>query len=305
MSRLSSSTLRVGDSSPPVVLPTRDGELVDLSALLDLGSVLIVFVPGTWSPNTRHLLEALERAHEGFRAVGVVPVVVATQDQGRLTKALTYSTPSFLILSDETRDAARDYGVYRAFSWDGIGVTCPSVFLVGRDARLRFIYVGERDADVPDIDTVLQLATWLVGGAPVVDIAEPAVAAAPLLDEVTVEFPAVAIAEEQIEEPLEVQEALDESEAVDGDLTPGEPEPVRETYPDGTDIAETAEAPVAADGDDARLSETEASGELAQPTEHDQHPPTNNDASGEVPHENPEPAVRVASAASTSDSRPA
>src|SRR2546422_3148129 len=46
--------------------------------------------------------------------------------------------------------SARDYGVYRALSMDGIAVTSPAIFLVDRTSAIRFAYVGRGNEDVPE-----------------------------------------------------------------------------------------------------------------------------------------------------------
>lgn len=163
MARLASATLRVGDAAPPFGLSALDGQRVELTDLLDRGAVLLIFAPGVWSPNVRRQLVELAAAHERFLAAGVQVSMVVTQDRRRVVERLTYVTPPFAVLTDEQRVAARDYGVYRAFSLDGIGVTRPAVFLIDTEGVLRLVYVGEGDADVVDAVTLLRLTCWLVG----------------------------------------------------------------------------------------------------------------------------------------------
>jgi peroxiredoxin len=162
MSRLLSSTLRIGDMAPPFVLPDLYGGVVSLSANLERRPALLVFAPGSWSPGMRRQLGELDGQCERLRAAGVELLMVVSQDLPRLRRALGTRRPRFPVLADERRTVARDYGVYRALSMDGIAITCPSIFLVDRSGAIRFVYVGRGNEDLPDTDGLVRLAAWLV-----------------------------------------------------------------------------------------------------------------------------------------------
>lgn len=163
MSRLSSTTLRIGDPAPPLALAALDEQPLSLAEVLREGPVLLAFAPGGWSPNFRRQLAELSAAHPELQAAGVEVVVVATEDARSLRKRLAPRMPPFPILADEHRQAARDYGVYRALSWEGIGVSRPAAFLIDRSGSIRFLYVGEGDADVPETEALVFLAARLLG----------------------------------------------------------------------------------------------------------------------------------------------
>jgi len=165
MSRLASTTLRMGDLAPPFELPAIRGDLVRLSDALGHAAVLLVFSPGSWSPATRSQFAELAATYERLQLAGIALLVVVTQDLRRLRLGLAARPYPFPVLADERRSVARDYGVYRAFSRDGIGVTAPSVFVIDRAGLLRFVYVGAGDGDLPEADGLIRLATWLVRAA--------------------------------------------------------------------------------------------------------------------------------------------
>ncbi len=172
MSRLVSTTLRIGDVAPPFELPEIRGDLVRLSDALGHAAVLLVFSPGSWSPATRSQFAELAATYERLQLAGIALLVVVTQDLRRLRLGLAARPYPFPVLADERRSVARDYGVYRAFSRDGIGVTVPSVFVIDRAGLLRFVYVGAGDGDLPEADGLIRLATWLVRAA-AAEAAEP------------------------------------------------------------------------------------------------------------------------------------
>lgn len=161
MSRLSSTTLRIGGVAPPVVLPDLYGGAVSLSGILERRLALLIFAPGSWSPGMRRQLTELDGECERLRAGGVELVMVVSQDLPRLRRALGSRRPRFAVLADERRAVARDYGVYRAVSMDGIGVTAPAAFLVDRSSAIRFVYVGRGNDDLPETEGLVRLALWL------------------------------------------------------------------------------------------------------------------------------------------------
>lgn len=165
MSRLTSTTLRIGDPAPPFSLLTLDGGRYQLGDALRQGIGLLVFLPGAWSPSTRRQISELERLHPAFLEASISIVVILTQDASSLRRRLL-TRPPFPVLIDQERNVVRDYGVYRALSWDGIGVTRPAAFIVDREGAIRFLYVGERDSDIPDAPSLLRLGTWLREGVP-------------------------------------------------------------------------------------------------------------------------------------------
>jgi peroxiredoxin Q/BCP len=169
---LTSTTLRIGDSAPNFTLPDLDGRPFELADVIQGGSALICFAPGIWSQTTRRQIRELEAAHAELEALDVIPLVLVTQRPRDAHRSLasflaqpdhSLSDPvlSFPILSDSGRNVARDYGVFRSVSLDGIRVTRPALFLVEPTGRIGFLYVGKNDADVPNTQDVLHLVRAL------------------------------------------------------------------------------------------------------------------------------------------------
>lgn len=150
-------TLQIGDLAPAFALFAINEQLVHLGEVLDEVPLLLLFAPGTWSPNSRRQVEELSACYDRLHAAGVGVLAVMTQDARSLRRRLATQMPPFPILADENREAARTFGVFRALSWDGIGVTRPATFLIDRAGIVRFIYVGERDADLPETEALIRL----------------------------------------------------------------------------------------------------------------------------------------------------
>lgn len=176
MSPLFSTTLRIGDPAPEFILPDLDGRPFELADVLLGGPVLLVFAPGIWSPATRRQIIELEAAQEALQKLQVTLLMVSTEEERQARRALSSFLAldrslrepllSFPILVDRDRETARDYGVYRAISWSGLRVTRPAAFFIDATGCIRFAYVGQGDADTPDIPGVVHLARALAGFRP-------------------------------------------------------------------------------------------------------------------------------------------
>lgn len=163
----------MGDFAPNFVLPDLEGRSFELTDVLQGGPVLLLFAPGSWSPHTRRQILDLDKVHHHLQVSGFSTLVILTEAGPRakrtlaallasVDRGLTEPLLSFPVLVDERREIARDYGVYRAFSLDGIGVTRPATFLIDRTGEIRFAYVGHGGADGPDIAGLVHLACSLM-----------------------------------------------------------------------------------------------------------------------------------------------
>ena len=70
---------------------------------------------------------------------------------------------SLPILIDPDRAVTKRYGVYHPFGFDAFRTARPSTFLIGRDGRVRFMYVGERQNDRPEPEMILAALRILNG----------------------------------------------------------------------------------------------------------------------------------------------
>lgn len=172
MSPLNSPTLRIGDQAPLFTLRDLDGRPFELTDVLQGGGALLLFGPGTWSRGTRRQVPEIELAHEELAEAGFTTLLVVTEDASRAKRTLgpalnrldrSFAGPllSFPILADENRAVAKEYGLYRAISLDGLGVTRPAAFLISSSGEIRFMYVGRNDADIPDTQSLVWLAREL------------------------------------------------------------------------------------------------------------------------------------------------
>ncbi len=59
------------------------------------------------------------------------------------------------MLIDSDRSIIKRYGVYHPLGLDAFRTARPSTFLIDRDGRIRFMYVGESQGDRPDPEAIV------------------------------------------------------------------------------------------------------------------------------------------------------
>ncbi len=65
-------------------------------------------------------------------------------------------TSSFPFLLDEDRAVTKSYGVYHRLGMDAINIARPATFVVGRDGKIKYEYVGANQLDRAPIEQILQ-----------------------------------------------------------------------------------------------------------------------------------------------------
>jgi peroxiredoxin len=87
-------------------------------------------------------------------------VYIAAQKRGGMFNPEKYFREhpiSFPFLLDEDRHVTRAYGVYHAIGLDAFDIARPATFIVGRDGRLRMIYVGMDQHDRMPLQAILEV----------------------------------------------------------------------------------------------------------------------------------------------------
>lgn len=155
MSR-TSDTLHVGDRAPDFTLPTQRGEPLALHDVLAKGPILLVFHRGTWCPNCRRRFAELARNFPTYAARGAQIVAVVAQAQDAVKRYIEETGLPFNILLDESRLAAKAYGVWHRLGLDAWNVARPALFLIGRDGLVRYLFVGQRQEEFPEHEDILR-----------------------------------------------------------------------------------------------------------------------------------------------------
>lgn len=102
----------------------------------------------------------LEPWKETIDAIGGGLVFVAAEKKNGMfnpQKFLDEHPTPFPFLLDEDRSVTKAYGVYHRLGIDAINIAHPATFVVGRDARIRYSYVGANQTDRAPIEQVLDV----------------------------------------------------------------------------------------------------------------------------------------------------
>lgn len=88
---------------------------------------------------------------------GALVYIAAEKKDGMFnpTKFLDEHPASFPFLLDEDRAVTKAYGVYHRLGVDAINIARPATFVIGRDQKVRYLYVGASQTDRAPVEEVL------------------------------------------------------------------------------------------------------------------------------------------------------
>ena len=105
------SAVNVGDLAPDFTLPDQDGQLVSLSARLDRGPVVLLFVRGGWCPFCALTLRAYDRLRTALSLAGASLIAISPQTQDASLATAERNGLHFPLLSDAGLSTAESYGL--------------------------------------------------------------------------------------------------------------------------------------------------------------------------------------------------
>lgn len=103
----------------------------------------------------------LRDSYPEFERLGVQ---IASVSASLASQAKAYSEHAglpFPLISDPERAVIKAYGVYHFLSLEAFRIARPSCFLIDRDGRIRYLYVGSNQFDRPELEALLAEAAKL------------------------------------------------------------------------------------------------------------------------------------------------
>lgn len=148
--------LQIGDRAPAFSLVHRIGQdPVNLERLLAEGPVVVFFYPLAFSSVCTDEVCALEAASKNPDASLPAQVVGISVDSPFVNARFAEATgASFPLLSDFNRDVATAYGVRNDDFFGMRGVANRSAFVIDADGVVRYAWVSEDPAVLPDLDEI-------------------------------------------------------------------------------------------------------------------------------------------------------
>ena len=103
----------------------------------------------------------LESLQKDIKAAGATLAYIAAQKRAGFfnpAKYLAKNPVTFPFLLDEDRQVTKAYGVYHHIGLDAYDIARPASFVMARDGTIRWIYVGQGQADRSPTDDLLKAA---------------------------------------------------------------------------------------------------------------------------------------------------
>lgn len=100
----------------------------------------------------------LEPYKDTIEQAGAQLVFIAAQKRGgffNAEKFLEQHPIGFPFLLDEDRTVTKAFGVHHLIGLDAFDIAHPATFVVGRDGRVKFAYVGDNQLDRAPLEEVL------------------------------------------------------------------------------------------------------------------------------------------------------
>lgn len=103
----------------------------------------------------------LRDCYPEFQRLGIQVASVSVSSASQAKAYSEHTGLPFPLIADPERKAIKAYGVYHFLSLEAFRMARPSCFLIDRDGRIRFLYVGSNQFDRPDLEALLAEAAKL------------------------------------------------------------------------------------------------------------------------------------------------
>ncbi|MEM0118184.1 MAG: redoxin domain-containing protein [Conexivisphaerales archaeon] len=150
-------TPKVGDLAPSISLYDQDRKLRTLQEFTSKGNVVVAFFPGAFTSVCTKEMCTFRDSLSNFSGLG--QVIGISIDTPFALKAFSEANKlNFPLLSDYEKKAIRDYGVeYENFvGLPGYKVARRSVFVVGRDQKVKYVWLAPEQGVEPNYKEVEQ-----------------------------------------------------------------------------------------------------------------------------------------------------
>lgn len=132
---------KVGDAAPPFRLPSTDGKSIGLRDLAGK-NVVLYFYPKDDTPGCTAEACSFRDNQSALEAAGAVVIGISTDSLDSHDKFRQKHNLNFTLLSDETADVAKMFGVWKEKNMYGRRAwgVARTTFLIGPDGRVKKVY---------------------------------------------------------------------------------------------------------------------------------------------------------------------
>lgn len=154
-----------GEPLPDVTAIGRGGAEVKLRELCRDAPLLLVFVRCTYCTGCMEYAGHLKEWTQGLRDANLTVALCLTEGWKSVHKWAESERVPMTVLADESRQASKALGIYKALGFDSFRQARPSAFLVAPGGTIRWSAVfPEDESKAPRLDDYVGLAAKLFGG---------------------------------------------------------------------------------------------------------------------------------------------
>jgi peroxiredoxin len=150
------TSIQTGERAPTFALPHRPGETIDLSDHLGREKVVLLFIPLAFSSVCTTELRTVRDSWEGWQDLDASVFAISVDSPFVTAHFRDLEDFPFLVLSDFNKDVSGAYGVLAEHLAGLKGVAKRSVFVIGSDGRVAYVWVSEDAGVEPDYEAVRQ-----------------------------------------------------------------------------------------------------------------------------------------------------
>lgn len=147
---LSGPAPQVGRLAPGFSLSDASGSIVSLAEFRWTSSVVLLFASSYQSPALEHQLLDLHTQERGLDTLRVEVITITSEQPHALLPRLGALGPLFHLLFDPERRAIH------AFQVEVGDQVFPAAFVIDRQGKIRFRYVGSRAEDAAEVGAIIR-----------------------------------------------------------------------------------------------------------------------------------------------------
>lgn len=136
-------TLKVGDVPPPITLPSKPGNPVDVSASFGKRPVVILFFPLAYSPVCTAEMCTFRDSWDRWSGLGAEIYGISIDSPFVADRFRADERIPFPLLSDFNKSVSASYGALHDDLFGMKGVSKRAAFVVGRDGKIAYASVSD------------------------------------------------------------------------------------------------------------------------------------------------------------------
>jgi peroxiredoxin Q/BCP len=151
--------LRAGKRMPDVAALADGGKTVRLRDLVRDKPLLLVFVRCTYCTGCMAYAKHLKEWTARLKDAGLSVALCLTEGWRAVHEWARADEMPMIVLADESREASKEFGVYKALGFDSLRHARPSAFMIDRSGTVRWstIFPDEEDK-APKLEDYLKVA---------------------------------------------------------------------------------------------------------------------------------------------------